>query len=408
MKVCMLAKHHSFLDARIFQKEAKSLLKKGYDVTLIVPKKNGFLYDIDGTPFTDGRFNLPSFTYQGVKVVPYDDRRERLEQMLGNVQNKHEAAFQDPLVEAGIHEDADVYHAHEFLSLYSGVGIKRALKASKGKHVKLIYDSHELTPDPLERKKRERIKLIQQILNYCLREVDHIITVSPSIKAWYARLNPSVPTELIYNSPYLYRGFEPKAYAEQGLTVCYEGLVHETKGSADQVLAITEACRQKMDFKFMIIGGERNGQLIEAPPHLREHLLQKGWVAHHTIPEHMQEADLGWLDFEIRYSLNRTYALPNKFFSYLNNGLPVIVNQCNDMTDFIRTHGCGLVIPKQTPTAKDYADAILYLHHRRELLTQMSQRARKVMETLYSWERMEQRLYNVYDRLLSTRTRYLF
>lgn len=50
-KVCMVVAYHPFLDARIFKKEAKSLQKMGYDVSMIVPRKNGNLFDIDGTPF---------------------------------------------------------------------------------------------------------------------------------------------------------------------------------------------------------------------------------------------------------------------------------------------------------------------------------------------------------------------
>lgn len=47
-RVCFLVSEHPFLDARIFKKQAKSLLKQGYAVTMIVPRRNGYLFNIDG------------------------------------------------------------------------------------------------------------------------------------------------------------------------------------------------------------------------------------------------------------------------------------------------------------------------------------------------------------------------
>lgn len=73
LKVCFLVTEHSFLDVRIFEKEAKSLQKKGYEVTLIVPKVNGYLFDINGKKVKD----LPSsksFYHDGIKIIPYSER----------------------------------------------------------------------------------------------------------------------------------------------------------------------------------------------------------------------------------------------------------------------------------------------------------------------------------------------
>ena len=70
-KVCFLVTEHPFLDARIFKKEAKSLRKHGYQVTMIVPRKNGYLFDIDGRVFTDS-FLEPIFYHEGIKVITYE------------------------------------------------------------------------------------------------------------------------------------------------------------------------------------------------------------------------------------------------------------------------------------------------------------------------------------------------
>lgn len=404
----MLVRHHPFLDARIFHKEAKSLMKKGYDVTLVVPRKKGYLYDIDGTLFID-QFRQSKFTHEGIKIVTYDDKREKLNKMVKNLKSREKYKFNDPLLKTGFAQNADIYHAHEFLSLYSGIGIKRAMKKQKGKNIKLIYDSHELVPDPLEmkHKNKRKVELLRKMLFYMLKETDYILTVSDSIKAWYLSLNPFIPVEVIYNTPLLAKEYKQKNYQKDGLVACYEGSIHKMKGSKEKLFAITNICSQSIDFTFKIIGGVQTGESLSVPDKLKDKFIQLGWVKYTDIPQYMMDVDIGWIDFDVSKSLNRSYALPNKFFSYLNNGVPVIVNKCHEMGNFIRKYQCGLVLDKYNPAPEDYAKAILYLHERKDVLKRMSINARKTMEQTYCWEHMEQRLVNVYRKIWSDNTQFI-
>ncbi|GAK11809.1 glycosyltransferase [Geomicrobium sp. JCM 19039] len=201
-KVCMVVVEHPFQDARVFRKEAKSLQKRGYQVTMIVPRKQGYLFAVDGTPYKKHYLNKV-FTYEGIKVVTYhaESCKHQLSKVLKDPSVWNQA-FQNPLIQLALKENADVYHVHEYLSLFAGVGIKRKMLEHKGKKVKLIYDSHELTPDPLSERYPEATKknLYEKLL-LMLDEVDHIITVSDSIKQWYQSEKPAVPVEVIYNSP---------------------------------------------------------------------------------------------------------------------------------------------------------------------------------------------------------------
>src|SRR5690606_6729447 len=120
-----------------FQKEAKSLLEKGYRVTIVTPRKDGYLFDIDGSLFKD-KFLKDKFKHEGIKIVTYDPKigNEKFKNWFHNISMKKTDSFSDPLFKIGLKQKADIYHAHEFGSLYSGVGIKRVLK-KKGKKVKL-------------------------------------------------------------------------------------------------------------------------------------------------------------------------------------------------------------------------------------------------------------------------------
>ncbi|QDP39294.1 glycosyltransferase [Radiobacillus deserti] len=399
-KVCMLVSEHPFLDSRIYKREAKSLKKLGYAVTMVVPRKGGYLFDIDGSPIKD-KFLEKRFVHEGIEIVTYDyeESRTPLSKVL-SPESQWEQGFNNPLTELGVAQDADFYHVHEYLSLFAGIGVKRKLKR-KNKSIKLIYDSHELTPDPFDSRNPEQLrKNLKEKLLLMLKETDYVITISHSIKSWFLSQDPSLQVEVIYNSPPLAQGFTPKTFNKNRMVMCYEGNMDYKRGNKSKILTITDICSKSIDFHFKIIGGTRHGDSIQIPEHLKNKIELTGWVDYYAISAHMKNVDVGWIDYEdLKDSLNRSYAMPNKFFSYLNNGVPVVVNRCHEMETFIRSHRCGLVIDKKEATAEDYAKAILYLSQNKALLKTMSINARKVMEDIYSWEKMENRLKSVYDQL---------
>ncbi|MBB6450006.1 glycosyltransferase involved in cell wall biosynthesis [Geomicrobium halophilum] len=399
--VCMLVSEHPFLDARIFHKEAKSLRKHGYEVTMIVPRRNGQLFDIDGTPFTY-RFQAPSFTYDGIKVISYDppiNVENNVKLLAYNLQQKGAERFTDPLTQLGVNQECDFYHAHEFFSLYAAIGVKRKL-AKKGKQTKIIYDSHELVPDPLEPIGRSVFQRQQRMLEQMFRESDAIITVSESIQSKYKVMASKVPVEVIYNSPPLLHPFTAKTYKHPWLTLGYVGTVTRDKGNWKKLLKILELCNEAFDTRLKIIGGTTTTtEALSIPERLKSKVEITGWMDYSSLPKALQEVDIGWIDLNVKTSLNRRYAMPNKFFSYLNNGIPVIVNQCDDMKRFIDAHQCGTVIDKEQASARDYAESLRMIDQQRQTLRSWSMAGRKVMEDYYSWEHMEQRIYKIYRRL---------
>lgn len=400
--VCFLVTEHPFLDARIFKKEAQSLLKQGYNVTMVVPQINGYLFDVDGTVFREN-FRSPTFVHKGIKIVTYEqiESEKNLKNLHYNIQSGNVNRFTDPLTQIGIAQNADFYHAHEFFSLYSGIGIKRAL-TSKGKQCKLIHDSHELEPDPLTKQSNKTKKIKKEMLTCMLKELDYLITVSESIKSWFQAIDPQLPIEVIYNSPPLTSTYEPRQHTNLNFTIAYEGAIDQKRGSFSKLMDVLEMCNKRFGTEVKIIGGwkeDNQTQNLIIPPQFKDNVHLTGWVSYESIPETMKNVDVGWVDLDAANSLNNRFAMPNKFFSYLNNGIPVLVNQCTDMGNFIRTYKCGYVVKKLQATAEDYFQALLQLHTDRHNTQEWGSNARKVMESDFSWEHMEKRLFNVYDRL---------
>lgn len=402
--VCFLITEHPFLDARIFKKEAKSLSRQGFQVTMIVPTQNGYLFDVDGSVFHE-QFRSPTFFHEGIKIITYEQMQpeNQIKSLHYNLCSNEHTRFTDPLTQLGIAQQADIYHAHEFYSLYSGVGIKRALIA-KGKKCKLIYDSHELEPDPLVMESSNIKKIKNEMLESMLYETDSVITVSQSIKTWYHNLNSDMPIDVIYNSPPLVTNYKLRQSKQNELVIVFEGMIDSKRGSFQKLMDIVKLANKSIDLKVRIIGGSKNTskkQILPIPPQIADKVEFSGWLSYDAIPQAIKGSDIGWIDLDAEHSLNNRYAMPNKFFSYLNNGIPILVNQCDDMENFIHTHECGYIVKKRQAEAADYVRVLLQLHANRKQIFDMSKNARSIMETHFSWEHMEKKLLDVYKRLNS-------
>lgn len=400
-RVCFLVAEHPFLDARIFKKEAKSLVQKGYDVTIIVPRRKGFLFDINGTLMKD-RFLEVSFMHEGVRIHTYDPPtgKQQPARQLSYLRTGKVDPLPSPLIKLAVKHEADVYHAHEFASCYDAIMVKRILSL-KGKDTRLIYDSHELVPDAKERMSQIVRGKLEEIRAQMFEELDTVITVSASIQQTYQRINRNVPIEVLFNSPFLSPYDQKARVGNSPLVLGYVGRMDEHKGCLAKLIQILDYGNQSIDLRAKIIGGQTEANIIELPHHLRDKVDIVGWLPYTSVAQALSGVDIGWIEINTNNSLNRMYSMPNKFFSYLERGIPPLVNQSKDMKTFIQKYKCGFVV-KEDATPLDFADALIQLNDNWKEVSETGKRARKVMEDWFSWEHMEQKLFAIYERLLKS------
>src|SRR5699024_12394225 len=113
----LLSTEHPYLDASIFNKAATSLHDKGYQVTMIVPTNNGYLFDVDGSIFHQ-QFRSQTFIHEGIKIVTYEQMypENQLKNLHYNLHSGHHSRFTDPLTQLGIAQQADIYRSEEHTS----------------------------------------------------------------------------------------------------------------------------------------------------------------------------------------------------------------------------------------------------------------------------------------------------
>lgn len=70
---------------------------------------------------------------------------------------------------------------------------------------------------------------------------------------------------------------------------------------------------------------------------------------------------------------------PNKFFDYLAGGLPVLNNYPGWVADMIEKYECGIAV--EPGNAKDFAEALVWLHENPEKRKKMGENARRLAES---------------------------
>lgn len=379
-KVCMLTTVHQPYDTRVFHKEAKSLAKV-HDVVLIAPDEERADKEVDGV-------RIITIKKPGSKVLhPITMWR---------------------VFKAGFKQDCDVYHCHEPGSLF----VCAILKVLRGK--KLIYDAHEhypsliaedsLFPDFIRPLVRFFADVTERVL---VRFADAVITVNESLQKHYEQIGKGA--SVIYNFPDL-KNFNPdkkndrleKKYAQNKIVI-YEGGVSRKRGLDKFILALPKVRKVVLNVEFLVVGKLFDTSDFEKwiEDYLKKQKLQEtfemiGWKPHEEVVNYINISDVGIILFQPTH-YNNLIGLPIKLFEYMACGLPVVASNFPEISMVVKEADCGILVD---PTDVDeIADAIVYLLEHPEEAMMMGENGRRAVEEKYNWERMEERLLEVYEGL---------
>jgi glycosyltransferase involved in cell wall biosynthesis len=372
-KICHLTTVHPPFDTRIFHKEAKSLAKAGYSVTLIARHEKEELVD-------------------GIRIIPLKTPRNRIVRMTKTLLECYRKA---------VKVDADLYHFHDPELIIVGWLLKR-----KGK--KVIYDVHEDVPKDIINKywiwKPVRI-LVAKITGFIEKSIslklDGIVTATSSISQNFK----SVSEKLIVINNYalmneLYQENKIKHEGKfNGHFVVYVGSITVERGAKEMVEAmglLPQDCKVKL-----LLGGNF------APPLLKETLERMqgwvrvecmGWLNRNQIANVFGKAQVGLVLFHPEP--NHIEAQPNKLFEYMSAGLPVITSHFPLWKEIVEGNQCGLTINPLNP--QEIADAIRYIFDNPKVAEEMGQRGREAVEVKYNWLKEEKKLLAFYELILNT------
>ena len=363
IKVCILTSVHPPFDTRIFHKEAKSLGKAGYDVTLIAQHERADVVD-------------------GIRIVPLPKPKNRLERMTKTVWEAYRAARKI---------DADIYHFHDPELIPVGLLLK-----FHGKRV--IYDVHEDVPRQNLSKPyipavlRKPISLMIWALEaFSARRFDGVITATPFINRRFLELGANAVN--VNNYPLASELYTAEnQWKNKEKVVCYVGGIARIRGAFEMVEAIG-----KTKYRLLLAGN------IESD--IETSLKQmSGW---------RQVEALGFVDREgvratigrsmggvvvLHQTINYIDALPVKMFEYMSAGIPVIASNFPLWREIVEGNECGICVDPLNP--EEIAKAIQFIIDHPAEAEQMGKNGRRAVEERYNWSMERKKLMDLYRKLI--------
>jgi len=370
-RIAILSAVHLALDNRVFYREARSLARAGYDVTLIA------VHDRDEV--RDG---------VRIRALPRvaRSRRPRLWRLLGRMARQTRA---------------DAFHIHDPELLLLTPWLRRVTGRPT------IYDIHEANADFIA-VKDYLPALVRGPLAGVFRHLEPrlaaresaLIFADDAIAEDFARFRGPKVTLFNFPGDDLIAAGEGAGPAAEPL-VLYLGGMERNRGSALLVEAFARVLDDLPGARLLLVGHF-------APPGLEDevrtdaavrgigHAVEiAGRVPFERIGDYLRRARVGWVTWQ-PVDKNRKN-IPTKLFEYMAFGLPVVSSDLPSTRPFL-PEAAGLLVTANEPSA--HAAALLSLLRDPAVAGRLGRAGRSLVETRYNWTAMEERLLGLYESLL--------
>ncbi len=300
------------------------------------------------------------------------------------------------MVFPGIKYKPDVIHCHDTLYL----PIAKVIKLFSGS--KLIYDAHELESDKAGQSKMLS-KYTLFIEKMMWKDVDILISVSPSIIEWYNKHLGEKKSVLILNSPLLDSSHEEdnknnylreKFNIPEGKKIfLYLGIISEVGRGVNLYLDVFQ--RKEVDAHIVFIGyGEYVDEIKEIALN-NANIHYHPAVPHHQVVEVSTSADVGLCLVEA-VSLSDYYCLPNKLFEYAFSELYILASDFPDIKNVVEEYNLGKCSSLNADNLFEIVKDIEYLD--------LGNRVKKDLYPL-SWNFQESELLKMYNDILKIKNK---
>ena len=382
-KICMLLFHDFIHDPRV-EKEAESLVNRGFDVVVIAVKdKRSSLLGVE---------ERNGYTIKRVTISSGQGMGSRINATI----TKHL-----DYVKLAIREGADIYHANDVDTLFHGYIAARRNKA------KLVYDSHELWFGiDLPYKKRILFNLIEM---FVVKKTDVVLlTIEERAVEFIKRYKiPSQKVKVIHNyaSKDNLNVDEIKMHyrdkyklADSDLVFLYQGTLNMERGIGDLIRGLAKAT-QKKRIKFFIVGDDRGrSDLHELTKklNLTENIIFTGRVSAHEVAQYECFADVAFLIHK-NLCLNSYYASTNKLYTYLYHQCALILPNFPIYKRIGKVENVGIEVdPDSTEQIGKAIDRMVTNEKR---MRKMQQCGRTLINSSFNWSLEEKLFLNIYLQL---------
>lgn len=369
MKVCLLTSVHTVWDTRIYHREARSLARAGYDVTLIA------------TGVTSQQAS-----FQNAKIVGIRRPKWRAGRVLNWL----------PFLRAALKTKADIYHFHDPDLLLVGLFLQKYTRRP------VVYDIHE--PYELNILTKQWLPhFSRHLASLAYRVTERWITahLSAAIVANDRQLLRHPDATLIRNLPWRAMALPEPREGLGGHQAIYVGLINEVRGAWNMLEALNELTAPGAE---LVLVGRIDTQKLEQKIKLYinayglgQRVKLEGHRPYEILDKYLKNATVGLIAFE---DLPHTHIIiPTKLFEYMAFGLPVVASDLPTIRPFVEEAQCGILVPPSDISG--LAAAMEYIFAHPAQAQQLGENGRRAVLDHYNWEAEERKLLGLYEDLLN-------
>ncbi|HHY53713.1 MAG TPA: glycosyltransferase family 4 protein [Clostridiales bacterium] len=279
-----------------------------------------------------------------------------------------------------------VIHACDFDTIIPAVFCKLLFRKT------VVYDVFDFYADMLRKAPNWLRRIIRRVDLFLMQFVDAVIIADDSrLKqiegAKYKQL------VVIYNSPHItlqLDGNEKKA----GLVVGYVGLLQKERG----IFEMIEVIKNHPEWQMVIGGYGAEEDEVRLMVEGSSNVKFVGQVPYEETMAIYSNSDVIFATYDPSIP-NHKYSSANKLFEAMMLGIPIIVARGTGMDEVVRKYDLGFVV--EYGNKNQLEDVLVNIaswdvQKKREF----SERARRVFQENFSWEIMEKRLTDLYEKIL--------
>lgn len=369
-KICVITSVHNAYDGRIYHKQCKSLVKAGYDVSLVAPKPEKMLED-------------------SIRLIPIEKPKQEFKRFLHTF----------TVFKAARKTNADLYHFHDPELIPVGV----LLRIFTGKPV--IFDAHEHYPNAIMSKKylkswmKKPVRFIYEAIErISLPILSGVIYTTDEVGERYQRYNSCK----IENYPLTEMFTLNHSALKDPDMILYLGGITPIRGIEQLIEAFSSAADEHPDARFVFVGRfesdafERKIKQKVKAYGLADRVEFMGSVPYSEIETYLSKASIGIIPY--LPEPNHLVCLPNKLFEYMAAGVAILASDFPHYRKVVENSRSGLLIDPKKP--ESIADALNVLLDNPEKTKDFGVNGRMSFETTYNWETEEKKLVSFYKKLL--------
>lgn len=391
-KICFVSDGHQLYDDRMYWKQALSLKKNGYDVSMVVADREDESGVTEhGIPFRKvkrTKFSEISLLNRFIKLFYYPTHRA--------------------MAKYAIDFEADLYHVPDSRP-------NRFIQKLKNSphRPKLLYDAREPIDNNLKlfvKAKGFKKKLLHFYADYMQKVeykkvelYDAVITVDDGLKRRFLENSKAKKVEVVYNYTNLKDKRKNLPFSEREFDAIYCGAISEERGFYPILKSTKQIIKKFPEYKVLLLGNIFDPKLKDylsefiSENHLQKNIIWMNHLRFDKVSDYYNQSKIG---LNILYPSDAFREIIQiKLFEYMNFGMPIVTSNFGEMQNYVLNNHTGLSV--NPFDEKELAEAIMNLLSQPEKMEELGRNGIHAVDEKFNWDEMERKLLLIYDSLLT-------